>query len=285
MPVHERGYTHWQPSGLRADPPWWVIARRGLSAPLRKRSSLALLVLAWVPALVMGVQIYIKVKAGQLAELAAGVGWGDISAAGFLTFVDRQDFFVFLVIAILGAGLVARDRQENGLALYFSRPLSLGDYLVGKALVIVGGYLAVTLAPALLLCLFAYLIEPAAVGLELLLLTPLRLALLTLLTGSALALIMLAFSSLGTRTVLVVVWWAVLCLGGDAVGSIGESVGADVLQYANFLDHWENAGSLLMGAPARLPVPPWASLALCVLMTAGAAAILRARVRPVEVVT
>ncbi len=285
MPVHERGYTHWQPSGLRADPPWWVIARHGLTAPLHKRGNLALLVLAWIPALVMGVQIYIKVKAGQLAELAAGVGWGDISAAGFLTFVDRQDFFVFLVIAILGAGLVARDRQDNGLSLYFSRPLSLADYLAGKGLVILGGYLAVTLAPALLLCLFAYLVEPAALGLELLLLTPLRLAVLTGLTGAALALVMLAFSSLGTRPVLVIVWWAVLCLGGDAVGNIGESVGADVLQYANFLDHWENAGSLLMGGGARLPISPWGSLAVCVAVTAAAVAVLRARVRPVEVVT
>lgn len=284
MPVHERGYTHWESTGLHADPPWWVIARRGLSAPLRRRGNLALLILAWVPALVMGVQIYIKAKAGQLAELAAGVGWGDVSAAGMLAFIDRQDFFVFLVIASLGAGLIARDRQENGLALYFSRPLTLVDYLAGKTLIILGGYLAVTLAPALLLCLFAYLIEPAAVGLEVLLLTPLRLGVLTVLTGSALGLIMLAFSSLGTRTVLVVVWWAVLCLGGDAVGSIGQSVGAGVLQYANFLDHWDNAGTLLMGGQARLPFSPWASLAVCAAATAAAVAVLRARVRPVEVV-
>jgi ABC-type transport system involved in multi-copper enzyme maturation permease subunit len=284
MPVHERGYTRWQPSGLRADPPWWVIARRGLAAPLRKRSNLGLLVLAWIPALVMGVQVYTKVKAGQLAELAAGVGWGDISAGGFLTFIDRQDFFVFLVIAILGAGLIARDRQDNGLSLYFSRPLSLTDYLAGKTLVILGGYLAVTLVPALLLCLFAYLVEPTAVGLELLIVTPLRLTVLTLVTGTALSLIMLAFSSLGTRTVLVIVWWAVLCLGGDAVGNIGENVGASVLQYANFLDHWDNAGTLLMGGEARLPVSPWASLLVCALLTAGAVATLRARVKPVEVV-
>ena len=33
MPVHERGYTHWNPSGARVDPPWLVIARRGLLPP------------------------------------------------------------------------------------------------------------------------------------------------------------------------------------------------------------------------------------------------------------
>ncbi len=284
MPVHERGYTHWQPSGLRAAPPWWVIARRGLAAPLRKRANLAVLVVAWVPALVMGVQVYTKAKAGQLAELAAGVGWGDISPAGFLTFVERQDFFVFLVVAMLGAGLIARDREENGLSLYFSRPLSLADYLAGKALVILGGYLAITLVPALLLCLFAYLIEPTAAGLDLLLLTPLRLTLLTLLTGTALSLIMLAFSSLGTRTVLVIVWWAVLCLGGDAVAGMGGGLNVDLLQYADFLGHWANAGVLALGGEPRLPFSPWISLVLCLMMTAGAAAVLRARVRPVEVV-
>ena len=37
--------------------------------------------------------------------------------------VESQRFFVFLFTAIMGASLIARDRRENGLSLYFSRPL------------------------------------------------------------------------------------------------------------------------------------------------------------------
>ena len=285
MPVHERGYTHWNPSGARVDPPWWIIARRELAGPLKKRWTLVLLFASWVPALVKGVWIFGKAKAGQLVDLAVGGQWASITPAGFLAFLEGQRFFVFLVTVILGAGLIARDRRENGLALYFARPLGLADYLAGKTLTVLGGYLAVSLAPALVLCVFAYLIDPGAVGLDLLILTPLRLAAFCGFTGVGLALVLLAFSSLATRTVLVVVWWAVLCLGGDAIGGIGEAVGIDGMQYANFLGHWHNAGSLILDSAPRLPISPWTSLVLCVLMIAGAIAVLRTRIRPVEVVT
>ena len=133
MPVYERGYTHWTcPPQAKVDPPWWVIARRGLLAPLQRRAFLLLLFMAWVPAIVKGSIIYIKARAGQLLDLATGSSWTSIDPAGFLAFVEGQRFIVFLFTTLIGARLIARDRQENGLALYFSRPLSLGDYVAGK---------------------------------------------------------------------------------------------------------------------------------------------------------
>jgi ABC-type transport system involved in multi-copper enzyme maturation permease subunit len=284
MPVHERGYTRWQSTGLAADPAWWVIARRGLSGPLRHRWTVVLLALAWLPAVIKAAGIYGRARTGDLLESIGVGGFGAISAAGFLSFVEGQRFFVFLLTMILGAGLIARDRRENGLALYFSRPLGLVDYLAGKSLIVLGGYLAVTLAPVLLLCLFSYLIVPDASGVELLLWTPLRMIVFCGVTGLGLSLILLALSSLATRTVLVVVWWAVLCLGGEMVGNIGQALGLSGLQFVNLLGHWHNAGSLLLGAEARLAISPWASLAVCLLAVAVALAVLRARIRPVEVV-
>lgn len=284
MPVHERGYTHWNPSGARVDPPWLVIARRGLTAPMKRRWPLLLLFAAWVPAIVKGVIVFVRAKAGELMDLAVGGDWTSISPAGFLSFIEGQRFFVFLVTVILGAALIAADRRENGLSLYFSRPISLLDYLAGKVLVVLAGYAAVTLAPSLLLCLFGYLVEPSAVGLDLLLLTPLRLVVMTAFVGTGLSLVLLAFSAMGTRTVLVVVWWAVLCLAGEVVGNIGDEIGLDSFQYVNFLGHWHNAVSLIMDSEARLPVPPLASLAVCVALMAGAVAVLRQRIKPVEVV-
>ena len=285
MPVHERGYTRYEPSGLPVEPAWWVIARRGLSAPLKRRWTLILLFLAWVPAVVKGAIIFFKAKAGEIVELAAGGDWSSISPSGFLAFLEGQRFFVFVATVIIGAAIIARDRRENGLSLYFSRPLGLQDYLAGKTLVVLGAYLAVSLVPALVLCLFSYLIDPGAVGLELLLFTPLRLTVFCMLAGTGISLVLLAFSSMGTRTVLVVVWWTVLCLGGDAIGGIGEAMGLTQLQYANFLGHWHNAGSLILSASPRLPISPWSSLVLCLLMTAGALMVLRSRIKPVEVVT
>lgn len=285
MPVHERGYTRWRRSGQPADPAWWVIARRGLAAPLKRRWNLLLLFVAWVPAVVKAVMIYIRSRTGDMASLVIQSDWSSISAAGALSFWDWQRFFVFLALAITGAGLVARDRRENGLALYFSRPLGLADYLVGKSLVVAGAYLMVTLLPALALCLFSYLIDPAAAGLEMLLWTPARLVAFGVLSGAGLALVMLALSSMATRTVLVVVWWTVIAIGGDIVGHMGQGLGAPNLQFVNFLKHWQNAGSLVLASGPRLPVSPWISLALLAVVVAAAVTVLRRRIRPVEVVT
>ena len=96
--------------------------------------------------------------------------------------------------------------------------------------------------------------------------------------------VLLSLSSLATRTVLVVVWWAVLCLGGGVLGNLG-SLGLDLFQYLNFMGHWHNAVSLLMDSPARLPINPWISLAICLGLMAGSMLVLRQRVKPVEVVT
>ena len=132
MPVYDRGYTHWQPSEGKSLPAWLIITGRGVIEPLKRRWLLLLILMAWVPAIVKGGIIYFKLKAGNLTDLLGG-GWSSIGPDGFLSFLEGQRFFVFALLAIVGAGLIAADRRDNGLSLYFSRPLSLIDYLGGKA--------------------------------------------------------------------------------------------------------------------------------------------------------
>ncbi len=284
MPVYDRGYTHWEPSPRQARPAWWIIAKRGITEPLKKRWLLVLLLAAWVPAIVKAVTIYLKLKAGNLADLLGG-GWASIDPGGFLAFMEGQRFFVFVLLAIVGAGLVATDRRDNGLSLYFSRPLGLKAYIGGKSAIIMFFYFMVTLFPVYALCVFAYLIAPEATGLDLLLLTPLRATAYCLLAGASISLVLLAFSSLGKRSIFVMVWWAIMVMGTETIGAIAEGLGENSVQVANFLGQYHNAGSLLFSTPARLEVDPWVSLATLLLWTAGAIWILRRQIRPVEVVS
>lgn len=286
MPVYERGYTHWQPSGRRARPAWLVIARRGVLEPLRRRWLFLLILASWFPAIFKGGVIYAKLKAGNVLDLMGG-GWTSIEPEGFLRFLEGQRFFVFVLLAITGAGLIASDRRENGLSLYFSRPLGLLDYVGGKALTVVSFYCLVTLLPVCALCLFAYLIAPDATGLDLLLMTPLRTLVYCALTGTSISLVLLAFSSLGTRSIFVMVWWTLLVSGTETIGGIAEGLlHKGSLQALNFLGQYHNAGSLLFGAPRRLEsVSPWLSLALVVLWTLLALWVLKRQIRPVEVVS
>jgi ABC-2 type transport system permease protein len=289
MPVFERGYTHWTPSGLPVDPPWWAIARRGMLAPLQQRGLLFLLFLAWVPAVVKGGFIFFKARAGELLDLVAGDAWNSIEPAGFLAYVEGQRFFVFLFMVLIGARLIATDRRENGLSLYFSRPLGVPDYVAGKVLTVLGWYLAVTLLPACVLCLFAYLVDPSAAGANVLLLTPLRLIVYCGLSGTILSLVLLSFSSLAKRTVFIVVWWTVLFIGSEAIAKVLQLVGMPWLQIVDFAGQFHNAGTLLFpgGTPGEgdMTISPWISVMVCGGWAALAIAILRRQIRPVEVVT
>jgi ABC-2 type transport system permease protein len=284
MPVYDRGYTHWEHSGRQAWPAWWVIARRGIAAGLKHKGVTAMALLALVPAIVKGGIIYASLQAGDMARLLTG-GWTSIDPEGFLRFLEMQRFSVFAVMALVGAGLIAQDRQDNGLSLYFARPLGLRDYLLGKALILVFFYCLVTLAPALLLSLYAYWVAPDAAGLDLLLLTPLRLLVYCVLSGLSMSLVLLAFSSLGKRPIFVMVWWTILVMGTEAFGGIARLVKQDAFEAANFLGQYHNAGAALFGAGARLGVPQGVSLLLVAGWTFLAVWLLRRRIRPVEVVS
>ncbi len=284
MPVYERGYTHWRPSGLKALPAWLVIARRGVTGPLKRRRILLLVLLAWIPAIVKGGIIYFRLKAGNLTDLL-GAGWASIGPDGFLSFLEGQRFFVFVLLAVTGAGLIATDRREGGLTLYFSRPLSLVDYLAGKAGSVLFFYLLITLLPVYVLCLEAYLIAPGATGLTMLLAIPARATFYCLLSGVSITLVLLAFSSLGKRSIFVMVWWAIMITGTEALAAIGGGLGSRGMQALNFLGQYHNLGSLVFGTAPRIDVPAPVSLVMVLVWTALALAVLRRQVRPVEVVS
>ncbi len=283
MPVYERGYRHWEPSGRRAQPPWLVIARRGIAAPLRSRRFLLLLLLAWVPAVVKGGILYFVYKAGDLVKLLGGA-WTSIEAPGFFNFLEKQQPFVVILLAIVGSGLIARDRREHGLALYFARPLRLVDYVAGKGLIILFYYAFVTLAPVCALSLYGYLVTAGAAGLEMLLLTPLRATIYCLAAGASLSLVLLALSTLATRTVFVVMGWLLLLVGSPPLSRLLALFGGPWLRLCDVPAQYQHAGSVLFDAKPPLAYPPAVSAGAVLLLTAAAVLLLRRRIRPVEVV-
>lgn len=284
MPVYERGYTHWESSGRRAWPAFLVIAKRGILGPLKRRWMLLLLLMGWIPAIVKGGFIYVHLKAGDMIELLDG-GWTSIDPEGFLAFVQKQWYFVFLIMAVVGSGLIANDRRDNGLSLYFSRPLGLVSYIGGKTLILLFYYCLVTLFPVYALCLFAYFIAPSATGMELLLLTPLRATVYCLLTGVSMSLVLLAFSSVAKRSIFVMVWWTILIFGTKTIAAIAQGLGESRLEAVNFLDQYHNAGALIFSASGNLSIAGGVSFLVILGWTAAALWLLWLRIRPVEVVS
>ncbi|HPF35820.1 hypothetical protein KDK88_01180 [bacterium] len=282
MPVYERGYRGWEDSGTRAAPAWWAIARRGILEPLKRRGFLFLLVVAWVPAIVKGGILYFTYKMGEMTKLLGG-DWTDITAAGFRSFLEWQTPWVLIILAIIGSGLITKDREENGLALYFARPLGLRDYILGKGLITLFYYFAVTLFPVLALCIFGYLSTQGATGLQMLVATPLRALVYCTLAGTSFSLVLLALSSMGTRTVFVALWW-VLLFATEGLAEIMAMFRPE-LRILDFAGQHTNMGALILGGRSMTGVSPWVSLAVVLGLIAAGLAVLRARVKPVEVVS
>jgi len=123
---------------------WVVITTYGLRSLVRRKAFLYLMIVAWIPAVVRGVQIYAAANFPQAAFLS-------ISAQTFRDFLNQQELFVFFITVYAGSGLIADDIRSNALQLYLSRPLTRAQYAAGKFGVLAVALAAVTWVPAMLL--------------------------------------------------------------------------------------------------------------------------------------
>ena len=148
-----------------------VLARSAIRQGHKKK--LPLLVLYVVPyllAVVFCFIVYLKftAEAGQLPGMAAERSQAMAQMAGALleveqqiyTYVDNVRVFALLAIAWFGAGLVAEDRRLGAHLLYFSRPLSRFDYILGKFLGAAFFGFIILLVPSLLICAVAAVSSP-----------------------------------------------------------------------------------------------------------------------------
>ena len=69
----------------------------------------------------------------------------------FMTLMTFQGSFAFLITAFIGPGLVSPDLTNNALPVYFCRPLSRTEYVLGRACVILFLLSFVTWIPGLLI--------------------------------------------------------------------------------------------------------------------------------------
>src|SRR5947208_3062507 len=67
-------------------------------------------------------------------------------------------FFVSLMAAVIGAGLIADDMQSMAFTLYMSRPITQTDYLLAKAAILAPLVAMVTIVPLLLTAVVAALL-------------------------------------------------------------------------------------------------------------------------------
>ena len=141
-----------EPLQADGDRRYLVIARYALASALRSRLFVAFLLACLVPSLVLLVGIYLRYQVTALEQVGSAVD-SVLDLDGWLVVAATKTSLVvsFLVVLVVGPGLVAPDLANNAMPLYLSRPVAKTDYVVGKLLVLTGLASAVSWVPGWIL--------------------------------------------------------------------------------------------------------------------------------------
>jgi len=145
MPIYEQGYRRYEARAPLRKARFWPITREALRLVLSKRAFLGLIAAAFVPFVVRAVQIYVVTRFPEAGRILP------VDGRLFGDFLNQQIGFTILLSIFGASGLVANDLRTGAILAYLSRPLTRRDYVLGKLLVPLFLNLAVTLVPGVLL--------------------------------------------------------------------------------------------------------------------------------------
>jgi len=145
MPIYDQGYRRYEARSPLRKARFWPITREALRLVLSKRAFLGLIAGAFIPFVVRVVQIYVVTRFPEAGRILP------VDGRLFGDFLNQQIGFTILLSIFGASGLVANDLRTGAILAYLSRPLTRRDYVLGKLLVPLALNLAVTLVPGLLL--------------------------------------------------------------------------------------------------------------------------------------
>lgn len=173
MPIFDQGYQHW--NGRLAGHAWvWLtVARHGVRAQFKGRLTRIVLLLALLPALVLGLALVawglLEQQVEFIRPLIAFLRLPPqltqdprafrlpVWTLAYNSFFSFEMFFSMILVMLVGPGLISQDLRFNAIPLYFSRPLRRFDYFLGK-LGVIGFFLSmVAIVPAVIAYLLGVL--------------------------------------------------------------------------------------------------------------------------------
>jgi ABC-type transport system involved in multi-copper enzyme maturation permease subunit len=279
MPIHDQSYRRY--GGEREDLQrvWSVIARAGIMTFLKKRTFLGLLIFAWLPFVVRAVQAYFSTTFQQASMLA-------LTADSYRGFLEQQNAFVFFVTIYVGAGLIANDRRANALQIYLSKPLTRGEYILGKFAILFTFLLLVTLLPALLLLLLQGLFAGSFAFVRANLHLIPAITLFSLVQVLVASLSMLALSAMSNSSRFVAVMYAGIVLFSDAMfNALRGILGSSAMSWISVPATLAQIGDFVFRLKLRYETPVGVSFIVVLALVAVSISVLERKVRGVEVVT
>lgn len=281
MPIYDQGYRRYEARSPLHQVRFWPITREALRLVLMKRAFLGLLAVSFLPFVVRVIQIYLVTRFPEAGRVLP------IDGRLFGDFLNQQIGFTILLSIFGASGLVANDLRTGAILVYLSRPLTRRDYVAGKLLVPLLLNLAVTLVPGLALYLVGLALAPEQyLRWDLWWIAP-AVVLHALAVSLVVSLVILAISSLSRSARVAGLSFVGLFFGLEMVRLVLQN-GFHRREAAllSLQADLKALGVALFGVVDRELDVPWVwPLLVLVLVCLGCLAVLRARVRAVEIVT
>ena len=151
MAIYRRNY---KPYAGAMTPEWsrfLVLFRYSRRNLFRSKFMTAFFVVCFFYPVVCLAAIYLAHSASFLVQLGVPTGVLSIDNRFFYAFVSVQGVFAFLLTAFAGPGLISPDLANGVLPLYFCRPFSRAEYVLGKSSVLAILLSQITWVPGLVL--------------------------------------------------------------------------------------------------------------------------------------
>jgi len=281
MPIYDQGYRRYEARGPLREVRFWPITREALRMILAKRAFLVLLAVSFLPFVVRVIQVYIVTRFPEAGRVLP------VDGRLFGEFLNQQVGFTILLSIFGASGLVANDLRTGAILVYLSRPLTRRDYVLGKLCVPLALNLAVTLVAGLALYAVTISLAPDQfLKWDLAWIGP---AVVIHSFGISLfvSLLVLAVSSLSRSARVAGLGFFGLIFGLEMVRLILQhGFGRPEAMVVSLQADLRSIGNALFGLGDPELSLHWAGpAAVLVLVALGCLAVLRSRVRAVEIVT
>jgi ABC-2 type transport system permease protein len=149
--VYRRSYKPYAGALTPAWSRWFILFRYSRRNLFRSKLLTALFVVCFFWPVVCLALIYLAHSASFLAQIGLPTGFISIDNKFFFDFLIVQGVFAFLLTAFAGPGLISPDLANGALPLYFCRPFSRAEYVLGKSSVLAILLSQITWVPGLIL--------------------------------------------------------------------------------------------------------------------------------------
>jgi len=151
MAVYRRSYKTYAGAVMPAWSRFLVLYRYSRKSLFRSKFQTGLFVICFFFPIACLVMIYLAHSAGFLAKIGIPSEILSIDNKFFFRFMSAQGGLAFLLTAFTGPGLISPDLANGALPLYFCRPFSRAEYVLGKSSVLVILLSQITWIPGLVL--------------------------------------------------------------------------------------------------------------------------------------